>query len=554
MPTKALARFLPIFTLIVLPVWWLTHTGGDVLGSHNMDLVGHLNTMHHASMGQPLRTTMVAWPEGADLLVIVGGWLDIFLAAPLVDLVGLRTAYNLVFVFYAFLAGLGCWVLARVLGASPWAAAAAGVLLQLDGFVLRNMTDGRLEQGALGLVALAVAGAIHSWRKPGWWVPVGTGLAGAAVVFASWELALFLGVAMALLAPFICTGERAPGAVKRWAVAAGVAALLAGPWAGLFYLRASAVRDLREGLTSLEDARIHSVALLGWFAARVSANPPTMALLALPALPWTLRARDRRLWLGIGGVMLLGMVMAMGPDPGLWRPGDIAPDSPGWGLWTYLQGVPFLGWFHTPDRFLCVWSLVAPLAAALLLERIGRLPRGLWLAVPLGLAMAVTAVVEAHRGFQWPHGGYHVPDTPALRSLAAIEGDGPVLDLPPRTHRLHVLPYQAAQLTHGRPIPYHMTLPALTTDVVGPLMQREPFFEWFRQQVSGVGPRPALEPDALVSLRNFGFRFLVLNSNQLPPPSRGRVVQSMENALGPPLLREGTQWICWELPVDQTSE
>ncbi len=553
MPTH-LRRLLPLFALLALPVWWFTHTSGNVLGVNNMDLVGHLTSMHHASMGEIFRTDMVAWPVGTDLLAINGGWLDVFLAAPLMEPLGPRTAYNLVFVFYAFLAGFGGWVLARVLGASPWAAAVAGVLLQLDGYMLRNMTDGRLEQGALGLVALAVAGAIHCWRKPGWGVPVATGLAGAAVVYASWELALFLGVGMGLLAPFVCRGERAPGAWKRWALAGAVTAAIAGPWAGLFYVRASAVRELGEGLTSMEDAHIHSVALFGWFLARVATNPATAALLALLALPWTVRTRDRRLWLGVVFVMLLCLLLALGPDPGLMEPGDLVRGGKAWGPWARLQGLPFLGWFHTPDRLLCAWSMAAPVAAALVLDRIRRLPRGLWVAVPLGLVMAGTAVVEAHRGMMWPMGRYEPRDFPALRELAAIEGDEPVLDLPPRSHRLHTMPYQAAQLIHGRPIPYHMTGPGLTTDVIAQLSREEPFFGWYRGQVSGHGAGEPIEPEALESLRRVGFRFVILNARQLLPRSRQRVTWAMLRELGPPLLREGEDWYCWELPEAQTSE
>jgi hypothetical protein len=542
-------RLLPL-ALLATPLLWLCSARGEVIGGPNMDLVGHLSTMLHCSQGQPFRTTMVAWPHGADLLTIVGGWADIFIACPLVEPLGLGLAYNLVFTLYLVLAGIGAWALARQLGASGPAAVVAGLLLQLDGFVLRNMTDGRLEQGALGLMALAIAGALHCWRRPSWAAAVGAGVAGALTVFASWELALFLAMAMALLSPWILAGERAPGALGRWALAAAITAALAGPWAWLFYERASAVRDLYEGLQALGDARIASVGLLGWFAGRTAANPATPALLALLALPWTVTHGQRRLWLGLAALLLATLLLALGPDPGLWVPGDLAALR-GRGVYAGLQRLPVLGWFHTPDRFLCCWSLLAPVAAARLLDRAAAW-RG-WLGPGLAALMLGSALGEARFGEYQPHGGYHIPDFAGLERLAALPGEGVVLDLPVRSHRLQVLPYQAMQLTHRRPIPYHMTSPLLTRQGVleG---EEEPFLRWFEGQVKGLAVEPLVAAD-LAALHARGFRFVALNTPALQARARARATTAMERALGPPQLREGDRWLCWDLStLDQTSE
>ncbi len=549
-PATRRARLLPL-ALLVFPIGWLALSGGEVIGGPNMDLVGHLSTMLHCSMGQPFFTTMVAWPQGADLVTIVGGWGDIFLACPLVEPLGLRWAYNLVFAVYVVLAGAGGWVLARQLGASGPAAAVAGLMMQLDGFVLRNMCDGRLEQGALGLVALALAGAVHCWRRPSWRVAVATGVAGAATVYASWELAMFLALAVGLLAPWILAGERAPGAPARWAVAALIAAALAGPWAWFFLERASAARDLFEGTQTIEDARIASVGLVFAFAGRTASNPATLPMLALLALPWTHDRRDRGLWLGLAGLLGLGLLLALGHDPGLMRAGDLEALR-GRGPYGWLQGLPLLGWFHTPNRFLCLWSLAAAVAAGLLVDRLARWRRPA--AVALAVIMVSSAVGEARWGDYLPHGGYHIPDFEGLRRLATFEGEGVVLDLPPREHRLHVLPYQAMQLTHRRPIPYHMTSPLLTKQGVGDLIPKEPFLRWFRAQVAGVEVGP-LEHDHLVSMRQRGFRWVVLNSSVLRAADQERVAAAMKFALGRPVAQDEERWLCWELPaVGQTSE
>lgn len=546
-PAARRARLLPL-TLLTLPVLWLATARGEVIGGPNMDLVGHLSTMLHCSMGQPFHTTMVAWPHGADLLVIVGGWLDIFLACPLVEPLGLRWAYNLVFCAYVLLAGVGGWVLARQLGASTPAAVVAGVLLQLDGFLLRNMCDGRLEQGALGLVALALAGALHCWRQRSWGAAVATGLAGAATVYASWELALFLALALLLLAPWIAAGERAPGALGRWALAAGVVALLAGPWALFFLERASAARDLHEGLQTVEDARIASVGLVTALAGRTAGNPATLSLLALLALPWTHRARDRWLWIGLGLLLAVGLALALGPDPGLVQAGDLGPLR-GLGPHAWLQGLPVLGWFHTPNRFLCLWSLAGPVAAALLLDRLA--VRRRWLGPAVAVVLVIAALGEARWGGYQPHGGYHIPDFEGLQTLAAAPGEGAVLDLPEREHRLHVLPYQAMQLTHRRPIPYHMTSPLLTTQGIGEREQRNPFLRWFRAQVAGVTVEPFAQAD-LEWLRAQGYGFVVLNRGVVPQQTQQRVTAAMIDALGSPMAQDADRWYCWELP--QTSE
>ena len=538
------ARLLPL-ALLAFPLLWLVTAGGEVIGGPNMDLVGHLSTMLHCSMGEPFETTMIAWPRGADLLTIVGGWGDIFLACPLVEPLGLRWAYNLVFAVYVLLAGVGGWVLARELGASTPAAVVAGLVLQLDGFVLQNMCDGRLEQGALGLVALAMAGAVHCWRQRSWGVAVATGLAGAATVYASWELALFLALAMVLLAPWIAAGERAPGAIGRWAVAGGVAALLAGPWALFFLERASEARDLHEGLATVEDARIASVGLVTALAGRTAGNPATLPLLALLALPWTVARRDRGLFLGLGLMLVVGLLLALGPDPGLLRAGDVEVLQ-GHGPYAWLQGLPVLGWFHTPNRFLCLWSVVAAVAAALALDRIAARRR--WLGPALAVVLVLSGLGEAHWGGYRPHGGYHIPDHQGLQGLAAQPGDGVVLDLPVREHRLHVLPYQAMQLTHRRPIPYHMTSPLLTTQGIGEREHRNGFMRWFRGQVAGGSPEP-FERSDLEQLRGYGYRWVVLNRSVVHWAAQERVVRAMEEGLGEPMLSDGDgQWLCWELP------
>jgi len=71
---------LALFTAMPATWWW--HAGDRVFGPRSMDQTGHHWTIWSASRGPVTRTDLVAWPEGADLLPILGGWLDIFLGLP----------------------------------------------------------------------------------------------------------------------------------------------------------------------------------------------------------------------------------------------------------------------------------------------------------------------------------------------------------------------------------------------------------------------------------------------------------------------------------------
>lgn len=532
-------RLLPLL-LLVLPLWWLSTAHGQVLGLPHMDMVGHLSTMLHCSMGEPLHTTMVAWPQGADLLVIVGGWLDIFLACGLVEPLGLVWAYNLVFAFYVLLGGVGILVLSRELGASLPAAVLGGLLLQLDGLFLYNLTDGRLEQGALGLSALAVAGAVHTWRNPGWLAAVGTGLAGAAVVYASWELAMLLALTLVLLLPWLWRMERAPGVAKRWGLAAGIAFALAAPWAGLFLVRALEVRSLHEGGDTVSDALFASVPLLRWLGYVQFFNPSTLAMVALLALPWTHPRRDRALWGGVAVVLGFSLLMALGPDPSLFARGDTEALK-GLGPWRLAQATPLLGWFHTPDRFLLSFSLFTPVAAALAVDALARRKR--WLGALLALVMVGTAFSEVRWTDWWPAPHFQLPNHDGLIQLAHHPDPGAVLDLPVEKHKLRTLTYQAFQLTHRRPIPYHMTSPLLTPPVMDEIMREQPLFDWLR------GRRPLQESD-LLALREYGFGFLVVHTEHLDLSRRKAMRRDLEAQMGPPDFIQDKRWWGWVLPTE----
>ena len=62
----------------VLPVTWVVGAGSRALGGIEVDLVGHIWTIWHA-MHEPLtRTELIGYPDGIDLMPILGGWADIW--------------------------------------------------------------------------------------------------------------------------------------------------------------------------------------------------------------------------------------------------------------------------------------------------------------------------------------------------------------------------------------------------------------------------------------------------------------------------------------------
>ncbi|MFT4978523.1 MAG: hypothetical protein ACI8S6_004433 [Myxococcota bacterium] len=527
---------------LIMPALVLFWAGDLVIGQHSLDLIGHVWTMWAASEGSLTRTELAAYPAGADLLPILGGWLDILTASLLTRGLGLSelVAYNLVAALWLAVTGWGGFALARALGASWWSALLAGLMLQLDGYALHHLIGGRTEQAGLGFIALALAGAVVSWRRSGWRWSVACGLAGASVIYLSWEHAIWLALAMTWLAPFFVWSGRPAGALSRWALSASVTVAVAGPWAALFLHRASSVRELDEGQQTLQWAMDASAAPIGWLLQPV--RPTTLALLALLVIPWTAPRIDRRLWLGAGVGLVLTFLLAMGPSPGLWAPGDIAEGV--WGPFFWMQSTPVLGWFHTPDRLLAGWSLAAAVAAALLVDRVTRLR--VWLGPVLGAVLLASSLGHVFQGRLWPAGGWRPGGPPVLSVLAAVEGEGAVFDLPPVRAGMDAMQYTIYQMIHRRPIAYHMTLPFLTTDVYGQLSEDNATLRW----ISNPQRRPAPETlsDDLRALRASGFRWVVLHPTRLPPPTRASTLSAFSEALGPPILQEPGRWICWELP------
>ncbi|HCH62981.1 MAG: hypothetical protein CL927_14865 [Deltaproteobacteria bacterium] len=541
------AHAIPLLGLFVLPVGLWLSAGGAVIGLESDDLSGHLWTLWHASRGPMTTTTMVNAPSGVDLLPIVGGWLDIRLGAWLAPWLGVARAYNTVLSLYLLLAGVGGLLLARALGARTGGAVLSGVLLQLDPFVLLHLGAGRPEQASLGLVAMAVAGALGAWRtNDRRWVLL-AGLAGAAVIFASWELAMLLAVGMVLALPVLWLGmPAAAGVARRWASAAAITATVAGPWVGWFLLRTMHIRETGTPTPGLE---IASHASIGWvqFWMANGGNPGLIPVLVLLALP-VFDLRWRRFWIGTWAILGLTFLFGLGPFPAAMPggpPGGLA------GPFGWLGALPILGWFHWPDRVVCVWGIIGAGATGYAVTQVVKRGRSR-LAVGLALLALSLAVLRTQQARLWPEARFHLPESTLWDSLRDDPRPGALFDLPIRMKGIAGYAPGLAQMHHERPVRSYggvpWLLPEASTDHRTPIafaLQLDP-----RRPVSPISVTDA-ERDAL---RADGFGFIVLQRPQGSMAWFLDAERALIAELGDPMGRDRHQgWTVWALPATSAS-
>ena len=525
---------------LVLPAYWRITAGPGAVGRRTTDLVSHVWAIWNGAHGDPTRTTLLSWPDGLDLLPIYGGWLHTFVGTALVHLGDAPTAaYSTVVCTWLAVAGLAGIALARTLGARPWAAAVGGMLLQLDGFVLYNATDGRPEHAGLGFTTLALAAALHLWHRGGRPHVIRTALAGALVFLVSWEHALWLALALAWLLPWLHTTPT--NGRRRWLQAAGLAAAIATPWLVLFLSRALAARTTGEGHSTLLMAVDQSTGLLSWFLS-AGRHPARGLFLLAVGLPWLVPRTHRRLAVGVLLGLFFSLLLALGPSPGLWEGGDLwrsASDKPMlFGPFAVMQQLPVLGWFHSPARLAMGVSIAIAGAGALLVDRLSTRSRPL--AIVVGLALPTYAAVDAQLAGNWPTPGFAIPAHPATE-LAQHTVDGAVLALPPTAEPWQHEQRAVLQMLHHRPITGHLFLDHLATDHTADLVYRVPLLAW----VSEGAPRaraPTLSPSDRAFLVDQGVAIVTVHHKQLETRRSADISQALRTAFGAPMAEQAGRW------------
>jgi len=476
-----------------------------------------------------------SWPVPNDLLAQLGGWTDVLLAAALVPHLGPLPAYDLVLCGFVAVCGYGGQALARAMGASPLAGIFAGVLLQLDGWFLHHVVGGRPEQAGLGFVALALALALRAWDGGGWRTALACGVTGAIVVLTSWEHAILLALLMAVLTPFVVT-ERTPGGPKAWGIAAGTTAVLAGPWTAWFLVHAHGAGVLDPAGESSFPATTTSVGLLGWLA--IGATRPALGvLLVLAVVPFLVDPAKRRRWMGLTAACAVCLVLALGPEPGFLRPGDLP-----WGPFELLRSVPILARYHWPDRLLAAFSLAGVAAAAWLFDHLRQ--RRARIGAVFAVILVADVLGEDLAQGLWPRGQLSLPSSSCLDALRTDTAPGAVIDLPPPRRGPNLA--QVDQLVHRRAIVFGLPYQPAVLD----RLRTDPFLRWFQELVGARVP-PAertFAPGDLRALVDDGFRFVLLRDDGLPPDRHALARRVVIGSLGDPITRDGGHLTCWRLP------
>ncbi len=533
-------------TAFVLPVWWWTTAGHRALGRRTGDLVSHIWALWNGSLGDPTRTELFCWPEGLDLLPIYGGWLHTFLGTGFVR-AGMApiAAYTTVLCLWLAVAGVAGIALARVCGVRPWSAAVGGLLLQLDGFVLYHAMDGRPEHAGLGFTTLALSAALALWQRGGRLRMAATGVLGALVFVVSWEHALWLALACLWLLPWLHTTPAGRSGRPRWLGAAVVCLLVAAPWLGLFFTRALAVRTVDEGDHTLFFAIDQSIGLVRWLIAPGRHPGRGLVLLAF-ALPWLVPATHKRLATGVSLGLAVSVLFALGPSPGLWRGGDLWQTDTGqfvlFGPFTWLQSMPVLGWFHSPERLVMGVSIAVAAGGALAVDRLWTWKKPA--AVVLAMALPAYAAFEAHRGNDWPQPAFDLPPYDGVATLADRPEQGAVLALPAAQQGHQHEQRVVFQLLHGRPITGHIYLPYLAADQTPRFVHDSAFFTWASER-GAASSVPALTDTDRQRLLDHHIAFVTVFWREVDPSRQQAVHHALVDALGPAVAHQPNLWTAY---------
>lgn len=442
----------------------------------------------------PTRFDHVLFPEGASLLLadLPESWL----LAPLTLLLGPIFSYNLLQVAHVGLAAAFAALLARDLGAGPWGAARAAAAFGLCIVLLSGIFNGNPDVTPLFTVPLAgfLAGrAQSSW---GWALAAALGIG-----VAPW-LNPYAGLMAAACAVALSPWPRGRVAWARLALAGGGAVLLALAWVGLV----QGTLDAADSMVVKGGARPAGAgaAWLDGYLRPVLVDDPDPwtvhgwylgwlpLLLALGGL-W--RA-GRGLALRLGGLVILGVILSLGPT--LFVAGEEVLLG---GRPLHLPGA----WLNQLDAYAQLqivyrFGALAALGVALL-AALPRLPRPAELLLPLLVALELL-VVGGGAGLL---GSTPVPRDPACDALAPLP-HGAVLNLPLSHHEEWLL----GQTCHGRPIAQGINKPV-------------------PKRVRRAIDRPG--PTAFEGLRQMGFRYVVLHPGGPPgssAPLRPDAVEGLE--------------------------
>jgi hypothetical protein len=295
-----------------------------------------------------LRSDDVRVPFGADLRLHTYGLLQGVLAAPLVPLVGVVGAFNLVLVGTLYLNGVGLYVLARAVSGSRVAAVVAGVCFMLASPLLDQIRVGRPTFASLWITAAALLVLRQLLNAPRLWHGALLGGLLAAALVTDFQMLLFTSLWLAVYGLV----RTRPRHVATLALAGGLAAL---PFVLIFLPALTADDYPRPRLVDMQE---YSFRIWDYLDPSVAAHAYGLEL-GIAAVA-ALAMRRFSVWL-VGGALFL--VLALGPS---LQPTELPLPFAAFSTW------PPLGQFRTPYRLampavlglsLVLASVLAPLIA-----------------------------------------------------------------------------------------------------------------------------------------------------------------------------------------------
>ena len=488
-----------------------------------------------------LHTTSAGWPEGVMLRPLL--WPVVLLSL----LIGSVAALNLTWALTPLLGAAGGWVLARVLGASPWGAVLTGALLAWTPWVRLTLANGQIEQATLGLIALVWAAAVWGERghrartllSPA--LLLGSGLAAPHTALAA---------SLGLGALGVCRGWR--GAWARWAVVLGLGMAAMGVChayhAQNFADEANLFRP-RHTLVAPDPGQRQNT-VTGWHATHTSQlSYATPEALMVPIGPGAYELPTqhspylggvvmlaglgglllgwRRTWpLGVAAVALVGFSMAP-------RVSVAGQDflMPGW----LLEAISPAAQRSASGYRLAMGAIVALAAAA----GAGLFPTGRTRRVPLvvvglwALAWLETSLLPGH---PLPLTAYPAVAHPELAVLGEVSG--PVLDLPLPLHwdcQRRPPHYLNAALVHPLPFLHNVDHGAYFFGNQDAVLALNRVLE---SPDCAQGVKPALQA--------LGLGAVVLH-HDLPCAASEILETCLQDGLGDPQTSEWLSW--WVLPA-----
>ncbi|MCB9741498.1 MAG: hypothetical protein H6741_26440 [Alphaproteobacteria bacterium] len=438
--------------------------------------------------GSLLHNDRYYWPVG-DAPLLAGNGMEGLPYLPFAQLLPWPASATAFAAAQLSFAGAGAYALARAAGAGPGGGWLAAVALASHPYLAAELTMGHFSQVDLGWMCLSLAALLRTLDGGGRLPAVICGVCGGITALLYWYHGLFLGLAAAVALGASALSRRREGlSALPWgalALAAGVAALVCGPWLAVSLAHLSEVPGVGEAFPAAEATE--AVVQLGWPVAAKGAwqQARVVAPVLLLLAPLGLRGGGGR-WALLAA---LGGLLAMGGAPYEGLHGLAEPLRRFW--WPYRYGV------------------LLQLGVIVLAARgVSALPGRPWLG--LALAVSVPAQLSLTGDLRQVKASPLATPAPAYGSLARMP-QGLVLEPPLSPGSSQSQALLAAQLIHDKPL---ITGHAMWVDRVRPeawdafVAQNPSLAALSRWELGGPGEIPI---EGLVELREAGWRYLVVD-------------------------------------------